>query len=512
MSGVQMVPDGSRASWQSNAAGEQLTVYGTALDVDPAELRALALKIELTREEVAGELETARRANAALGTTCTVAPGSGSHAIGCVWNALTLGGDALAQADALARSLRTAADLYEQAEADSQSAFVWQVPRSLSLTSPALRIGLLLGLSFAEARTHGQWTPGDHQFGYLLNELAWTATGGVYYPDFLPFADDPARRLAFWLAPLTTRYFGTSTQATAHQIQPTIGSSSAAPPTPAPDVSALLTRMYSLYPEQGDVPPGTIRLDRIASPDGEVSWQVYLPGTQSSESGGMVSQLGASGAALTTMAPVLPTPQAFALAGRLATGANGLFNSSNPHDWTTNLQAYAGMETAVQAGVLQALRQAGVGRGEPIMFVGHSQGAMTAMRLANDSDVRQEFTVSSVVTVGGPVGHIPTAEDVATLHIEHEEDLVAGVEHTANPLEYGRTTVVRSMSASDMPADAGVDGVWDSHDLPAYIRTAELIDASQDPAIQEWYRLSEDVWGEDGATSTSFYYQLVRED
>ena len=73
-------------------------------------------------------------------------------------------------------------------------------------------------------------------------------------------------------------------------------------------------------------------------------------------------------------------------------------------DLTTNVLALAGRRTAYEAGVLAAMRQAGVGRHDDVMLVGHSQGGLIAVNAARHAAGR--FRITHVVTAGAPVGRL----------------------------------------------------------------------------------------------------------
>ncbi|MBK5248136.1 MAG: DUF3089 domain-containing protein [Actinomycetales bacterium] len=480
MSRLDAVPDGSVSSSDANNAATQLTVHGVALDVDTAELRALANTLARAAERIRGAMAFARRACGVLALTAPLAPTSGARATGHVWDALLAGAYALERAESLVASLERAAGDYEQAEQDAERRMArFMVPRPPSvpwaMLTPDywLRLPGLLGLTALEGLRRGQRSPSDPQFGELVQELAWTITGGDEYPAFLPHADEPIQRLAGLVGLTATYGLGVSSRASVRQVDPPGVSPGAAPLAPtgpaASSVTDLVAGMYELYPRFGGA-PGSIRVDRVIDPAGQVCWTVLLPGTQ------------------------------------------GLtFDGPNPNDWATNVQAFSGLDTAVETGVVQALRLAGAQQGQPIIMAGHSQGAMTAMRLANDPLVQAEFTVASVVTVGGPVGYIETPERVAVLNIEHLDDLTPGLENTANPVEYGRTTVIRDLTTSIDPADEAVTSLVQSHDIPAYVRTAEMVDASRDPAVLDWFARTRPALGADGATATSMYFQIERE-
>ncbi len=146
---------------------------------------------------------------------------------------------------------------------------------------------------------------------------------------------------------------------------------------------------------------------------------------------------------------------------------------ADPYDLTTNLQTVAGRPSAVESGVLVALRQAGVRPGEPVMLVGHSQGGLVAARLARDVPASQ-LTITHVVTVGSPVAGIPPPPHVQLLSLEHEEDLVPTLDGAANP-------AAAQWLTARLPAP-----VPDPHQLVGYRRSAEVLDGMDAPQLTSW--------------------------
>ena len=66
-------------------------------------------------------------------------------------------------------------------------------------------------------------------------------------------------------------------------------------------------------------------------------------------------------------------------------------------DLGSDLRSAAGQDTAYQRGILDAMRQAGVGPHEPVLLVGHSLGGMEAAALASRDT---GFAITDVVTAG----------------------------------------------------------------------------------------------------------------
>jgi pimeloyl-ACP methyl ester carboxylesterase len=131
-----------------------------------------------------------------------------------------------------------------------------------------------------------------------------------------------------------------------------------------------------------------------------------------------------------------------------------------------------GLPTAYGAGVLEALREAGVGPEEQVLLVGHSEGGMQAVQLAIHAS---PYDITDVVTLGSPTvpGDVPPGVDV--LALEHLGDQVplfdAGAE--AGP---GVVTVT---------FDSGISrSLRGNHVLAHYSAGAVAAEQSTDPVVQ----------------------------
>ena len=225
----------------------------------------------------------------------------------------------------------------------------------------------------------------------------------------------------------------------------------------------LLTRTASLSAAPSDVPGststaagqvGTIRVDRVTGADGARSWVVMIPGTRRW------------------------SPQA----------------GSQPFDVTADIHALDGRTTAVAALVSTGLRRCGARPDEPVLLVGHSLGGIVAAQVATDPAVRQQVTVTHVVTAGSPIGATPVPVGVRVLSLEHVEDAVPWAEGARNPDRPGWVTV-RAPSGTH-PAGA--------HELTRYAETAAKVEASHDPGLVRARGELTGCLDRPGATSTTW--------
>ncbi|HLS64347.1 MAG TPA: hypothetical protein VK060_13275, partial [Ruania sp.] len=187
--GIAPVPDGPVGHGRPAYDDSQLQVIGSSIDADTGELTYLAALLDGVGDalrEAAGQVAAARQA---LEASTSWAPASGRQAqLACrLAQSAVLG--ASRQADDVADRLRAAAGAYAEAEAAARNRFVLQMPGAVRWFMPdpyrTLIVANLTGLSML---VRGQWTPSDPQFGYLLEEMSWTLTGGALYPRWAPMA------------------------------------------------------------------------------------------------------------------------------------------------------------------------------------------------------------------------------------------------------------------------------------------------------------------------------------
>ncbi|HLS25228.1 MAG TPA: hypothetical protein VK063_05065 [Beutenbergiaceae bacterium] len=452
--------------------------------------------VEAASVDVAEALHSAQRAAMTVEATAAHAPGSAGAAHAAIWAGRSRRADLPGVLERLAADLRGAYQGYLQAERDAHSALTFglllgpQNPRQVCLAPPEplswgrlagevfmmparFGVGLVAGMQSAvtESLLNRRWTPSTAQTGYSLRLLTNFVGMGMLPPE------STVHVFASVVTQVTTA--GVSARVRVRQVAPAgapMGSrikpgasraDLARSTEPATTLARLVQDVGDLYPMFG-AEPGMVQVNRMVAPDGSVAWQVLIPGTQSDD------------------AP---------------------WGGDVPNDWASNLQIYDRRESAASAAVIAAMRAAGVRPGEPVMLAGHSQGGLVATDLAAREDVRAEFAIESIVSVGAPVGHIDIPDGVAALHLEHEDDLVAGVDDRTNPVTPERTTVTRNVTPENPWHQIG--GVHQAHHIPAYVETARLTDASTDPAVRNWMAASAAMLNPE-AQVTSTYMQARR--
>ena len=146
------------------------------------------------------------------------------------------------------------------------------------------------------------------------------------------------------------------------------------------------------------------------------------------------------------------------------------FSGKNPLNIRSNLTAMGRQSTAPsQMAVSQALQILGAGKGDRVLFVGHSQGALVSGNLATEP---QNYEVSGLVSFGGPIGHLEL--EIPTIAIENSSDPVPTLGGRANPLLENWVTVQSDNEFRDL---------LESHAMPGYQAVASEADVSQDNGL-----------------------------
>jgi hypothetical protein len=236
------------------------------------------------------------------------------------------------------------------------------------------------------------------------------------------------------------------------------------PPAGVEDLLDHLAQVAALSQGSDSAANGTIEIQTLTDVDGQVVHIVNLPGTDD--------------------------------LGTMPWTADG-----DVRDLGTNLDLIAGDPDDYQQGILEAMHQAGIQAGDPVLVVGHSQGGMEAVAIAaGESD----FNVTDVVTAGSPtaqVGGFPSGVNV--LSLEQHGDLVPLLDGEPNPPSVEQTTVV-------IDADPG-PGIEAHHDHDVYVAGGAAVDASTHPSVvSSVQNLHEHGFLGSGGQVTSQVFQITR--
>lgn len=240
-------------------------------------------------------------------------------------------------------------------------------------------------------------------------------------------------------------------------------------------VDRSATRMVAPPSGVGDladrVPSGgsdaaQIRIERYGA-DGDPSWIVYVGGTV--ETGLVAGEQ----------------------THDMTSNAHGIADDT----WLDELRLAGAESGAGERAVREAMRQAGVQPGDPLLAVGYSGGGVIAAELAADPGLN----AVGAVNLGGPVASAPTRDGVGVLSIEHEEDLVPASGGSGHP-SAERLTVSRSVLDEGRTYDALVP----AHELARYRATAALVDGSDEARLSEFRALVGEVTGGAGGTRSDW--------
>ncbi|MDR7160460.1 hypothetical protein [Arthrobacter sp. BE255] len=179
----------------------------------------------------------------------------------------------------------------------------------------------------------------------------------------------------------------------------------------------------------------------------------------------------------------------------------------NPFDEAGIAEGLGHDSAEINKAVLRALQEAGAERGAPVVAVGYSQGGIHAMNLAADELFLKEYDVKYVLTAGSPVGGIPPAAGVSTLHLEHRQDWVPGGDATPGPDTRDRVTVTLNQPVRTPTGEDG--GLGPGHNLTNYQDGARLVAASDDPSLVASTAVLGGVLGA-GGTASATRFALTR--
>lgn len=179
-----------------------------------------------------------------------------------------------------------------------------------------------------------------------------------------------------------------------------------------------------------------VRVERYAMRDGSTEYAVYIAGTQSG-------------------------------------GTGEVFDAG------ANPPLYFGEVTAPYEAVRSALADAGARPGDAVHALGHSQGGMLAGRLALEG----EYDVRTLATFGSPI-EAGVPETTLSVTVRHSDDIVAVLAGGGSGAGVGSPDSIVVERAAD-PIPWLHDLALPAHRMESYIDTAQLVDESSDPRVNE---------------------------
>jgi pimeloyl-ACP methyl ester carboxylesterase len=155
------------------------------------------------------------------------------------------------------------------------------------------------------------------------------------------------------------------------------------------------------------------------------------------------------------------------------------FAGRDAFDMAANVRLYGGERSASYEATVRALEEAGAKPGDVVHTFGHSQGAMIGERLALEGP----YAVQTVVSFGSPV-QADVGDGTLALTVRHTDDPVAALQSGGHPGGVGAPAslvVERTVDPVAGVHDLGLP----AHQMSAYVETAEMLDASSDPRVDD---------------------------
>lgn len=158
----------------------------------------------------------------------------------------------------------------------------------------------------------------------------------------------------------------------------------------------------------------------------------------------------------------------------------------NPFDHISNIHLLGYQHSATTDAITQAIiaEKQALGLAEhdspPVLLSGHSQGGLTAMALAQSSELVRHVTVTHVVAAGAPVDGFTAPQDTAVLAMHHTTDIVPALDGDQVAPASNVTLVVSA------GADAPTTDIKAQHRAASYVPVAQTIAA--DPQLAGFRR------------------------
>jgi hypothetical protein len=174
-----------------------------------------------------------------------------------------------------------------------------------------------------------------------------------------------------------------------------------------------------------------------------------------------------------------------------------------PWDSTSNLHGIAGGDPGSVRATLQAMQEAGIQPGDPVLSVGYSQGGIVATEVVR----RGGFSNAGLVTFGSPTGQLSVDATIPNVAVEISEDLVpalGGQPRSAAQGGLDRLLVRRRIYDG---IDPPTNELLPAHAIRNYRETAELMDRSSDPRLTEMREQIAEITGGNSASVTLWHAQ-----
>lgn len=167
----------------------------------------------------------------------------------------------------------------------------------------------------------------------------------------------------------------------------------------------------------------------------------------------------------------------------------------NPLNMRSNLTAFGGVAASpTELAVSDALAQVKAGESDSVLFVGHSQGALAAARLAITD---QPYQVAGLVSLGGPIAQFDL--QVPVIALQNQGDPVPHLGGQINPMQENWVTASNERE---------FDSVVDAHKVASYVEFAKKLDANHDPGL---IRIHEQIAQMPNQSGLRYVFELSRD-
>lgn len=138
----------------------------------------------------------------------------------------------------------------------------------------------------------------------------------------------------------------------------------------------------------------------------------------------------------------------------------------------------------------EAMKQAGVKKGDDVVLIGGSQGGLTAASMAGG--ISSEYDFLHVVTASAPIANHPIPGNTYVTSVEMETDPLTALDGAQNPVRESWLTVQGMNSRTPSPTSTPVEGTGDHLEQPTgmnYQRAAwQNATEAGSPAVEEHER------------------------
>jgi hypothetical protein len=167
---------------------------------------------------------------------------------------------------------------------------------------------------------------------------------------------------------------------------------------------------------------------------------------------------------------------------------SGTIGGENPFDVVSDMQMMGEHGGHVVDGILEAMEDAGIRKGEKILFAGHSLGGLAAAAVASSAGFRERYSAPTVITLGSPIQPIPITKDTTVLAVEHRQDPLVALggkfEEPSGNLTVITRDLAKSTKESELAAAAHPMGDG-SHSRGFYRTTLAKLDDLDDPSVND---------------------------